>query len=289
MTKLSPCVFIHRPTAASPVPSSTDTALFEKPAPKLIVLASWMGARDPHIAKYLLQYQAQYPASPILLLRAEPRHFLQPRGALREFAPAAPVVRSLFPGLDATTITTTTTAKSERKQPQLLIHSWSNGGAASLHNLRLALGNPPFPPYTLVLDSAPGNFHYGSAVLAFTAGIEPPLLWLISPFMRMICLWYWFMHMLIGRGKTGPIVTLRAALNDEMARQGEVRRTYVYGTRDRLVFVRDVEAHAEDAERKGFREVRREKFEGGEHVALVRGAEAARYWRIVKETWEGVD
>jgi hypothetical protein len=256
-----------------------------------------MGARDPHIAKYLFQYQALYPAVPILLLRSEPRHFIKPRGIPAEFAPAVPVVRSVFPELG----TTSSAANNNRhtttpaKQPQLLIHAWSNGGSASLHHLRRAVAlsanttpsQLPLPPYTLVLDSTPGAFRYRAGYLAFTAGLTGLARWLAAPLMHALCALYWLQHVLVGRGRTGPLAAAAAALNDGASRASEVRRAYVYGEADKLVHWRDVEGHAADAEGKGFR-VRRERFEGGQHVAHVR-VDAGRYWRVVRETWEGVE
>jgi hypothetical protein len=244
-----------------------------------------MGARDQHIAKYVAPYQALFPTSPILLLRSEPSHFLHPRGTARELAPAIPFVLSIFPELSETTPAACTPARVQ--QPQLLIHAWSNGGTACLYNLRLALPTTRLPPYTLVLDSTPGTFRYRSSYLAFTTGLKGPAKWLVAPLMHLLCAWFWFVHVLIGRGQTGPLARMRRALNDDAAKAAEVRRTYVYGEGDRLVDWRDVEAHAEAAEQKGFA-VRRERFEGGEHVAHVR-ADPARYWRVVKETWEGLD
>jgi hypothetical protein len=281
MTKLSPSVYVYRPETSSRAPASSSTTSSQNPAPNLIILATWMGARDPHIAKYLAQYQSLYPTAPILLLRSEPRHFIRPRGAPLELAPAVPVLRAIFPDLELTKDNTTLAAT-----PELLIHAFSNGGAGSVHNLRRALGpNATLPPYTLVLDSAPGTFRYRASFLAFTTGLAGPLLWLLTPFTHALCAWYWFWHVLVGRGRTGPLAVVAAALNDEGARKREVRRTYVYSDADRLVDWRDVEGHAGDAEQKGFG-VRRERFEGSEHVAHAR-RDAGRYWGVVKATWEG--
>jgi hypothetical protein len=273
--------------------------------PKLIVLATWMGARDPHIAKYLVQYQALYPTAPILLLRSEPRHFLLPGGNPREFAPAVPFVRAIFPDIgreDTNNNNSNNNNKPANPEPELLLHAWSNGGAASLLNLRTALsllsspspatsaGAPAtLPRYTLVLDSSPGRFRYGAGYRAFSAGLPPrgPVRWLAAPFLHALCAAYWVRHALLGRGRTGPMAALARALNDGGARRAEVRRTYVYGPADRLVDWRDVEDHAEEAVRSGFGGVRRERFEGGEHVAHVR-VDAGRYWCVVTETWEGV-
>jgi hypothetical protein len=313
MTKLSPCVYVYRPAPVSPAPAALDSSSAAKAnPPKLILLATWMGARDLHIAKYLVQYQALYPSSPILLLRSEPRHFLRPRRAPGEFAPAVPFVRAIFPDLGREIDTN----KTDTPQPQLLIHVWSNGGASSLRNLRLALavalnnnnnnnnkrGAPTraaLPPHTLLLDSAPGTFRYRAGYRAFTAGLKGPALWLAAPLMHALCAWYWFAHVLVGRGRTGPLAALAAGLNETDggnnagagkeegagAVTSEVRRTYLYGPADALVDWRDVEAHAVWAERKGFR-VRRERFEGGAHVAHVR-VDPERYWRVARETWEG--
>ncbi|KAK3304878.1 uncharacterized protein B0T15DRAFT_255070 [Chaetomium strumarium] len=304
MTKLSPSVYIYRP-ATAPSRSSPDetTTSLQKPAPKLILLATWMGARDPYIAKYLARYQALYPASAILLLRSEPRHFIRPRGMPCEIAPAVPFFRTFFPADDLSLQRdgsgSHSTANNPQPGPELLIHAFSNGGAASLHALRRALGGgdghnttpapppPPLPRYTLLLDSTPGTFRYRAAYRAFTAGLKAPFLWLVAPFVHLIVMMYWVQHMLIGRGRSGPLYVVARGLNGPAARRSEVRRTYVYGPADRLVDWRDVEAHAREAAEEGFR-VRRERFDGSEHVAHVR-LDGERYWRVVRETWEGVD
>lgn len=305
LTKLAPCVYIYRPESpalATAVPSSEDpTPTASRRMPKLIILATWMGARDPHIAKYLAQYQALFPTAPILLLRSEARHFLRPGGNDREFAPAVPFVRSIFPELG--TSANSTAAPDTTREQQLLLHAWSNGGAASLHHLRSALGLSTsantLPPYTLLLDSSPGTFRYRAAYLAFTAGLTGrSARFFLAPVFHTLCAWYWLMHVVIGRGRTGPLAVVGAALNrnsgdadgganGKNTAQAELRRTYVYGEGDKLVDWRDVEAHAAEAERKGFA-VRREKFEGSAHVAHVR-VDPDRYWRVVTETWEGVE
>ncbi|KAL2265859.1 hypothetical protein VTJ83DRAFT_6959 [Remersonia thermophila] len=313
MTKLSPAVYVFRP---EPAPRQQNPA-----APKLILVASWMGARDAHVAKYLAQHRALFPWSPILLVRSEQRHWFRQQTRMAELAPAADAFRSFFP--DATV------GAGGPREPELLIHVFSNGGATSLIALRRLLAGDdssssssssssrraPYqlPPYALVLDSAPGTFRYWPSYRAFTVGVARGPLWrwlLVAPFVHMLCAWYWvrfvgpvrFMlalrHLLPGaRGdkaqayqpgqeQGGPVMAMREGLNDAAMRAAEVRRTYLYGVDDALVDWRDVDAHAEAAERAGFVRVRKEKVVGGEHVALVR-ADAERYWRVVRETWEG--
>jgi hypothetical protein len=65
----------------------------------------------------------------------------------------------------------------------------------------------------------------------------------------------------------------------------ERRRTYIYSAEDTLTDWRDVEAHAKEAERKGF-EVGLERYKGSKHVAHAREDER-RYWGIFKRTVEG--
>ncbi|XXG97917.1 hypothetical protein Hte_004233 [Hypoxylon texense] len=65
MKKLSPFVYFHEPgqtVTEQPVPPPSRD-------PRLILIASWMDARDVHIAKYIAQYQTIYPTSSVLLVR----------------------------------------------------------------------------------------------------------------------------------------------------------------------------------------------------------------------------
>ncbi|GAB1312606.1 Transmembrane protein 53 [Madurella fahalii] len=283
MTKLSPSVYLYRPAA-------TSTSSSAKPAPKLILLATWMGAREPHIAKYILQYQALYPSSSILLVRSEPRHFMRPRSAPAEHAPALPVLRATFPdnNLSPPPPPSSSSSSATKPAPQLLIHAFSNGGCTTLQHLRRALGaSTALPPYAIVLDSCPGQFAYRASYLAFTAGLVGFARLLVAPLVHAMCASYWLWHEVLGRGRTGPIARMAFALNESGHRAREVRRTYVYSEADRLVGWRDVERHAEEARRKGFA-VRTEKFERSEHVAHAR-TDGERYWRVVRETWEGLE
>ena len=66
----------------------------------------------------------------------------------------------------------------------------------------------------------------------------------------------------------------------------EAGRCYIYLKEDEILWWRDVEGHADEAEARGWK-VRRERFEGSRHVAHVR-LDEGRYWRIVCEVWDGV-
>ncbi|KAK3950183.1 hypothetical protein QBC32DRAFT_376841 [Pseudoneurospora amorphoporcata] len=172
MTRLSQHVYLYRPTTTS---TTTTTS---RPPPKLILLFSWMGARDPHIAKYITPYQALFPGTPILLIKSEMKHVFKPQSSWPEMEHVVPVLREIFgsdmllrPGShrfgtssirDTESTTTALTSsppasnsssssssnsnstnpeeeEEEEEDPQLLIHLFSNGGSSQLLSLHTYL------------------------------------------------------------------------------------------------------------------------------------------------------
>ncbi|KAK4645078.1 hypothetical protein QC761_311420 [Podospora bellae-mahoneyi] len=273
MTKISPSAYVYTP------PTSTNSTS-QNNDPKLLLLATWMGARDVHIAKYLLPYQSLYPSSSIVLLRSEPRHFFSKTSAPNDVAPVVPFVKSLFVG---------SPTPGDKTKPEVLIHLWSNGGSLMLHHLRQALTPEALPRYVIIYDSCPGQYRYLSAFKAFSAGSKGVVYWLLAPMLHLFCAWGWFWHVFIGRNKTGPLAYLNRGHNDWGKLGGrEVRRGYIYSEGDELVHWRDVESHAEEARRNGFAVVKLEKFRGTGHVAHGRGeGNQERYWGVVRGLWEG--
>ncbi|KAK4228054.1 hypothetical protein QBC38DRAFT_476060 [Podospora fimiseda] len=271
MTKISPCAYIYTPSSSPP--AGTD--------PKLILLSTWMSARPTHILKYLTPYLSLYPSSPILLLRSSPRHFLSPFSLPQELDPAVTYFQSIF--------SNDTPPSDISPQPQLLIHAFSNGGSLLYALLRLRITINSLPRYTIIFDSTPGQFRYWPSFWAFTASFSGWRYWIIAPVMHLIVSFFYVWHVIIGRGKSGPLAKLAAGHNDfEKLGGREVRRTYIYGKGDKLVDWRDVEEHAGDAENRGFKSVRKEEFVGTGHVAHGRGeGNVGRYWGVVRGTWEG--
>jgi hypothetical protein len=149
--------------------------------------------------------------------------------------------------------------------------------------LRIALS---LPPHTVVFDSAPPQFHYWGSYLATVGGMTATMRRWLSPFVHMLCAWFWFQDRILDRRSGGPLARVAAVHNEREGRaKAEVRRSYIYSETDALVRWRDVEWHAKQAEDRGF-DVRLEKFDKTLHVAHVRGDED-RYWRVARETWEG--
>jgi len=175
------------------------------------------------------------------------------------------------------------------------------------------------PQHTITFDSAPPQFRYSKSYTAIASGIPSsinPILryFVLAPLIHAWCCFAWVQHFVTDSEGGGPFgrvglghndfVGVRnttdqgaAAANDGGGNDGdegststgEVRRTYIYSEADALVDWRDVESHAAAAVEKGLpsANVRLEKFEGSMHVAHAR-ADEGRYWRVVRETWEGL-
>ncbi|KAL1883974.1 Protein-lysine N-methyltransferase efm4 [Diaporthe australafricana] len=295
-TKISNVVYLYRPSqedqgharkpSASPSGSSSAPAL-PPSSPKLIVLAGWMGAREPHLAKYTTRLQALYPDSPIIVLRSFLYHFTtKARLHPVEVAAAVPLVQSIMAehkeGEDGD--------DEEASSPEMLVHLFSNGGSAALRHLReqyaAASAGAALPRHVTVFDSAPGRFQVQRSVTAFMASAaRAGALFRLALRLVVNCFFglYWAAH--VPWGRAGYLDRTWLSHNDRAQNAAEVRRSYIYSEEDALVDYRDVEEHAASALRGGFVVARLEKFVGSAHVAHVR-VDESRYWGVVKDTWE---
>ncbi|POS78978.1 hypothetical protein DHEL01_v202636 [Diaporthe helianthi] len=287
-TKISNVVYLYRPEARKS--SASDLSLAK--SPRLIVLAGWMGAREPHLAKYTTRLQALYPDSPIVVLRSFPYHFTTRISSHpREVGVAVPVIKSILAGYGGAD--DKDDAEGGATKPTMLVHLFSNGGSAALRHLREQYAassqggeGGSLPPYVTIYDSAPGKFQWQRSVTAFMASATR-----LNIFARLAmrffvnCLFgfYWVTH--VPWGRPGYLDRTWLAQNDRQANAAEVRRAYIYSEEDALVDYRDVEEHSASAVRNGFTVSALEKFRGSAHVAHVR-VDEARYWGVVKDTWE---
>ncbi|KAI7782253.1 hypothetical protein LA080_013659 [Diaporthe eres] len=279
-TKISKVVYLYRPTqdqhqTRKPSASSSSSS------PKLIVLAGWMGAREPHLAKYTTRLQALYPDSPIVVLRSYVYHFTTKVSShAKEVAAAVPVIKSIMAD--------NAEGEEEDGKPSMLVHLFSNGGSAALRHLReqYAASGPRFPRHVTVYDSAPGKFQWQRSVTAFMASatrLAAPARLTMLVVVNCLFALYWAAH--VPWGRPGYLDRTWLAHNDHAANPAEARRAYIYSDEDALVDSRDIEEHAASAKQNGFVVAALEKFVGSAHVAHVR-VDEARYWRVVKDTWE---
>ncbi|KAM0454996.1 hypothetical protein ACHAPV_008138 [Trichoderma viride] len=261
----------------------TTTIEQQRRHPELILILSWMGARDVHIEKYIARHRALFPSSRILLIRSPASHVFWPSLARRHIPPAIQILRQFAEP--------ETRAKNGSSRPRVLLHILSNGGVSTAARIRELLrkelgsdsaGNKlVIPRYALCLDSCPGNFVWTSTHKALLQSLPR---W-TSPLVHFVIGVAWLIYKL---RLTRPAQNLNAeALRRGSLLPRETQRTYLYGTADAIIDWRQVEDHAKRAEESGFK-VRKEKFEGGEHVSLVR-KESQRYWQVVKETWHAAE
>ncbi|RDA92609.1 hypothetical protein CP533_0919 [Ophiocordyceps camponoti-saundersi (nom. inval.)] len=231
--------------------------------PDLVLVFSWMGARDQHIAKYLAQHRALFPTSPILLVRCPLSHVWLPWLARRDMKPVLPLLRALLSG----------------RRRRILVHIFSNGGLDNAVKLQRMVradngkGKGALPALVLLLDSCPGYFHWRRTHRA----VMTMLPWWTSPLIHVAiavaCLYYALRRLPAAQNRNAR------ALN-----MCDCRRTYLYGTGDDVVDYRDVEDNARKAADAGF-VVRTERFNDGRHVALAI-AHPDRYWAAVRQSWE---
>ncbi|RSM09689.1 hypothetical protein CEP52_003943 [Fusarium oligoseptatum] len=254
------------PAAAySPSPLSTPN----EEDPRLIILLAWMDARDSYIEKYISQHRVYHPSSAILLLRSNLKMYMQPSLRRRLFSPAVPILQDL--------------AKTSIDSPSFLLHIFSNGGVSSAVTLwelwEEALNGKEVPRHVVVMDSCPGVFHWKTNHHVLSLGLPfwaSPLVWAF-----LAAAWACY----IPWGRVEPQEANALALNTAGRIAREVRRVYLYGDADQSVIWQDVEAHGKQAEKMGA-SVGMEMFSGGKHVTHAR-VDGERYWRVVKETWEG--
>lgn len=296
-TKISNVVYLHRPGPRKSSASSSSPAK----SPRLIVLAGWMGAQEPHLAKYTTRLQALYPGSPIVVLRSFVYHFTtRVSSHPSDIAAAVPVIKSVLADYRAGGDDADADADADQHgKPTMLVHLFSNGGSAALRHLREQYAaaasssssqqggeGASLPPHVTVYDSAPGKFQWRRSVTAFMASAARMNIiarLAVRVFVNCLFAFYWVAH--VPWGRKGYLDRTWLAQNDRQANSAEVRRAYIYSEEDALVDYRDIEEHAASAVRNGFTVSALEKFKGSAHVAHVR-VDEARYWGVVKDAWE---
>ncbi|KAJ4327406.1 hypothetical protein N0V84_002177 [Fusarium piperis] len=273
MEKLSPELFLHRP--------SSSTGPGDSAHPKLIIVAGWTNALDGHIAKYIEKYKTLYPSSQILLIKSTSKVLFNPPLLKKAIEPMVPVVKSRIPA-DAST---------SSPSPALLIHILSNGGSSSISNLYDAYASsagenesPHLPPHVTIFDSSPGEVTLGGLVAFFQVGLSGVTRLLATPLIYLVGI-VWTSAIAVGWHKDWLTFWGKTHNDKESKNPHEIRRTYIYSETDALVEYKAVEAHAAKAEKEGF-QVRLEKFDGSAHVTHARHDEA-RYWDVVGQTWKG--
>ncbi|KAM3444453.1 hypothetical protein NHJ13734_001420 [Beauveria thailandica] len=283
MQRLSPSVTYYEPTTSTIASGSSNS----RADPELVLLSTWMGARENHIAKYVQGYRVIFPTSRILVAQCPFTHVVMPFLAWTQIRPAVPILKEIVESEtrqkvkddDSSVLTGNSTA------PRVLIHAFSNGGISStlfLYNaLKRSLGGKfTLPQHVFIFDSCPGTFRWRNTARAIMK-ILPR--W-SSPAVHAVLFSIWLFYRII------PVLQPRQNVNSRTIRnprfqEFEARRTYLYGTSDQMIPPTDVEHEAGLAAEAGFN-VRLERFEDATHVAIPM-SHPERYWRVVRESWYG--
>ncbi|KAI1095258.1 hypothetical protein F5B19DRAFT_372426 [Rostrohypoxylon terebratum] len=277
MKKLSSFVRLYEPVEVvggqQPHPKS-DLA-----APKLILIASWMDARDLHIVKYITQYQSIYPTSKILLVKFVFKELVFASFTREVVGPALVYIRSQ---IDSEILSLSPA------QPEILVHIFSNGGSATTRTLYQefqAQTNHTFPLHVAVYDSCPGVYSFSTIYNVFMASFSGFFARLFAaPWITALVAWFWVWYRPLRILSGEDFLSANSRVHNDVDLVKQTTRSYIYGKADIMVDWKHVENHADQAAAKGFA-VRREKFDSSPHVAHMRTC-SDRYWMIIQETWE---
>ncbi|KFY19870.1 hypothetical protein V491_04154 [Pseudogymnoascus sp. VKM F-3775] len=245
-------------------------------APHLIFLVSWMNASPRHISKYTSHYQILYPSTPILLVTSSASDFF-PFSIQHRLATLVPAISAIRAYTD----------ERQVSRNGLLVHAMSNGGGGQLALISkqyLTETGQPLPANTIIYDSLPGTARFKQGLATFSLGL--PATWYLRMPMQLmfsiLLLFCYILPQILGQ-KISALVIFNS-IRPEFIRK-EAKRCYIYSDGDEVVLDRDVEEHAREAERNGL-SVEMVKFDGTSHVGHMR-SDPARYWGIVKRSWEG--
>ena len=264
-TQLSPSVFYRIPSKN--VEPAKKSKIKE---PDLILLAAWMNASPRHVAKYTAAYQKVFPTSPVLVIKTETAHFLwqSDEQRIQGFEPALDILRNLQP------------------QEQVLLHAFSNGGAAASWQLAQAYQarmGQTLPTSKVVLDSTPGIQGYDTAVTAMKLGLpKNPILQILGILFLRVFIGAWFLYSW-ALSRESIVDQMRRGVNDPSLFSTRAKRLYIYSMADELILWQDVEAHAKEAEGKGYN-LQMVKYIDSKHTAHMQRDEK-RYWEAVVGLW----
>ncbi|MCJ1377104.1 hypothetical protein MMC17_000195 [Xylographa soralifera] len=268
-TRINPSVFVYE---APKLTTKTEETTAKPSHPDIVLLLSWSGANIKHVVKYTPGYIDLYPEAQIILVTSAFADFVFGSSASKKLQ-LEPVIQILLSNPNA----------------RILVHLFSNGGSHKLWRLAKLYKETQgrlLPMDALVLDSAPGKATLKRSAEAMA--YEMPQAWYLRlPGLALLYLFLFiFKVVLTVTGGTITIDRVWKELNDPDLIRVQAMREYIYSKADRLVFWKDVEDHADEAEAKGY-QVRKETFENTGHVGHMR-LEYERYWREIAALWNRV-
>ncbi|CCG84209.1 protein of unknown function [Taphrina deformans PYCC 5710] len=229
-----------------------------------------MGAKIPHVQKYLNGYSAIWPSTPIVVVQSLPPDFRPFSRFASEYGPLKRLISNH--GLDLT---------KESDGREVLMVTMSNGGCWSANAFLNTLGQSNvIYPRAIIHDSCPTVPRYRITLRAFLIAGKYRL---FSRAIATVVITIYYYLSVAARTilQSDPIGDMSKALIHRIQPQ---RRTYIYSKEDALIEWRDVENHARAAQESGNNKVIKELFHGSAHVMHLRQDEK-RYWQIVQDAW----
>jgi hypothetical protein len=253
--------------------------MFSPPNPRvgeLVVLATWMGAADKHIAKYTALYRKLIPTARILLLKSVVRTMISSyRKQERDMEPAASAVDDILKEC----------AGIPEAKPHMLLHMFSNGGMNSATHLLLELSRKrrqPMPLVGLICDSTPTGAGYRKTYSAFKYSFPQrfPANIIASLIIHVIIILL-FASIYAGRYEHPEDYWRKSILDEKLISSKKI--FYIASKADKLTDWNDVVAHAETARRNGW-DVREIIYDDTPHCNHLKKDPQA-YENAITEMW----
>ncbi|KAF1951249.1 indole-diterpene biosynthesis protein-like protein PaxU [Byssothecium circinans] len=225
---------------------------------QLIILATWMGAANKHIAKYTTLYSKIAPHVRILLVKGSIDGMLYSYARQRKaIKPAVNVVRQVLNECEYTK-----QGAHGKRKPQILLHVFSNGGANTttnlVHVLRQELGHP-LPLIGLIIDSALAKGGYQQNYPGFIRSLPSNLVTkILGPPLVNLAIFILEASIAMGRFERPEDLWRSTILNEEMMRvgdpgeEGSRRICYFASKADENTRWEDTISHAELAKQRGW-------------------------------------
>jgi hypothetical protein len=261
--------------------------------PKTIMIFGWADANPRNLTKYTAEYSQMYPSSRIILVTSSSFSALTSSSKERQKS-CLPAARLLFWQSDRSE--DNETRNVSQTSQRILVHAFSNGGMVNLIATceayqTLTGTNSPFPHNLLILDSTPGGHLLStelprlSRVIARGLKSSLPL-----PEFLIVALSILFVVCVVGIptmfGFQNSASLGRRGLNDPALLSLDADRVYFYSKADDLIGWQDVEEHAAEAEKCGWR-VHLKDFYDSPHCQHMR-MHPERYWPNVENSWKTV-
>ncbi|XXG96266.1 hypothetical protein Hte_002547 [Hypoxylon texense] len=270
--KLGPNIFLYTPP--------------EYQAGRLVVLCTWLGAADKHIAKYADVYRTKAPNAKILLLKSVVGSMISSYSRQRKaMKPAELAVCQVLD--ECGYLQSAGGTKGSRNKPQILLHLMSNGGANSATNFLVDF-NQRFkirlPLVGLMCDSTPNASSYRKTCRAFMYSFPYsfPLSLVTSAFVH-VTITLLYLSIAMGRYEAPEDYWRKSILNAELIENE--RACYIASKADKMTDWRDVASHAEEARGKGW-DVKEIMFDDTPHCNHI-GKNKDIYSSAVAAVWEG--